>query len=167
MNLGLVWRVAVLEFNSDGICSDSEQSLGSRADGSRETWAFFKWMIISLSWPFNVVLLWHGQGQGSMDPGSLEGPVEEAMMLGKEIPLQLGESCQQEALSSAVRLIRGLAQLKRATLPTVAEAAYKSSCVVYKGPSSQPHLRTTLNPHPNYRICPPAGMAEAFIKTIP
>lgn len=127
MNLGLVWRAAVLEFNSDGICSDSEQSLGSRADGSLETWAFFQMndYLSYLSWPFNVVLLWawvEPRKYGLKEPGGNCGRGHD---VGKEIPLWLGESCQQTALSSAVGLLRGLVQLKRATFCTVAEVAYK------------------------------------------
>lgn len=52
-----------------------------------------------------------------MDPATWKGIVVKAMMLVKDLLLQLSEWFQQNVLSTAVSLIRGLPQLKRVTWP--------------------------------------------------
>lgn len=102
-----------------------------------------------------------------MDPGSLEGNCggrrHDAR---KKRTLQLGESCRPKALSSAVSLIRGLVQLKRAALPNVAEIAYQSLSGDVKAhpPSLASDDSQTSSQLQN--PSPPAGMLEAFIKTL-
>lgn len=60
------------------------------------------------------------------DKGAWKGTVVEATMPGKkDLLLQLEECCQQIALCSAVGLMRGLPQLKRATWPEATVVACK------------------------------------------